>query len=478
MRLLQKAENSNTIISNSFLIFLIRFFPSFATLLVVIFFSRDISQADYGVYQNFWVQLFLLSALGMVGIPFFLLTYSASFVKNLIGKLSVLQYVYLCCWVVVVAIIFACLRVEATSISWFVPFLFFLLYVLNAVVESVLIVFRRFSYLLTINIIYTIAFLLLHYGVLQESYNLNTLFLYLLLPSVCKLLLVAYKLISSLKLINDVADVDYTIKEIRSLWFHIGVYDVIQKVFTWVDKFVISLLFSASVSAVYFNGTFDIPFLPLLLGAVSSAALLQMADLRNKDDVSSTVNIAQQTARILSAVVFPVFFFLFLYRAELFEVLLTNKYEDAVPLFAVAVWVVPLRAYNFTSILQNKHKGRIINIGAVMDLLVACILMYPLYQAFGLLGIAGSFVISSYLQGAYYLHHTSKVLKTPVVQLIPIKNWLAKLVLFGVSFAVIHYVFGLYLSSLFVLVLGSALLLVAVLITLYVEMRYTKHRYG
>ena len=478
MRLLQKAGHSNTIIGNSFLIFLIRFFPSLATLLVVIFFSRNVSQETYGSYQNFWVQLFLLSSVATLGIPAFLLTYSPAFVKQLFAALKQKYYVAILIWMIVLAAIFTLVYSRDVTIGWFVPFGFFLVYSLSAIAESMLIVFRRFSLLLWVNVLYTVLFLLIHTGVLDGSYDIQTVFLYLLCLGLLKLIVTGIRAVTFLKNVAGETDNDYTMADIRSLWMHVGIYDVMQRVFTWIDKFAISLLFASGVSAVYFNGTFDIPFLPLLLGAVSSAALMQMSGFSKKGDTEQSVAIANQTARILSAVVFPLFFFLFLFREELFTVLLTAKYAEAIPIFAVTVLVVPLRAYNFTSILQNRHKGRVINTGALMDLVLAIALMYPLYQLFELKGIAMSFVISSYVQGAYYLYHTGKVLKTPVLQLIPLTNWLIKIIVFASLFIAIHYAFSLLFTQAIVLILGSLILVITLLVAIMIELRASKKIHG
>lgn len=478
MKLLQRAENSNTVIGNSFLIFLIRFFPSLAALVVVIVFSRYTSEEVYGSYQNFWVRLYLLSALATLGIPAFLLTYTPQFTRYLFTTMRAGHYIAIMLWMIAVAASFAFLHHATAGMPVYIAFLFFLLHCLNAISETLLIVARKFSLLLWVNLLYTAAFLVLHYGVLAGAFDIETLFLYLLLPAGLKLLITGSSAVTFIKGVALPAKVEYEKADIRSLWLHIGIYDVLQRVFTWIDKFVISILFTAGVSAMYFNGTYDIPFLPLLLGAVSSAALLQLASGGRKDDNPSAILVANQTARILSAVVFPLFFFLFLFREELFHVLLTIKYADSVPIFAVTVFIVPLRAYNFTSILQNRHKGRIINIGAMLDLLIACALMYPLYQWLGLTGIALSFVISSYMQGAYYLHHTARVLNTKVYNIIPLTNWAVKMIVFGLFFIVIHYLFDSLYNDTIVLFLGSLALAVTLLVSLAIEFRVSKKQYG
>lgn len=478
MTLKTKPTNSNSMWSNSFLIFLIKFFPTLATLLVIIGFSRELPQEVYGTYQSFWVQLYLLSAVALVGIPAIVLTYSPSFIKQLIQTLRAKHYLLLSVWLLVVAFVFSYLSSKAIGIAWYIPFLFFIVYSCNAIAEAILIVYRRFSILLFINIGYAIVFLLLHLDMLNGTMTMPQLYGYLLALGGTRLLVTATKSLSHTQKIIGQQDNRYTVADIRSLWLHIGIYEVFQKTITWVDKFVIVLLFSSGVSAVYFNATYDIPFLPLIIGAVSGAALMQMATFKNNTSDASTIQVSHQTGRILSCIAFPLFFFLYLYRQELFTVVLTSKYAESIPIFAAAVWMVPLRAYSFTSILQNKHKGRIINTGALIDYIVACLLMYPLYKLMGLPGIALSFVLSTYVQSAYYVQKTAKILNTSMLRLLPVKNWIVKFLVFAIAFIAIHYITARFFTAGFVLISGILSMILLVAVSVWVEIRFLKKEYG
>lgn len=471
-------KSRDTLAGNSLLIFLIRFFPVLANVLVVIAFSRLLPQNVYGSYQNFWVQLYLLGAIATIGLPAFILTYKPDLLRALSQKLKPTHYLFIILWIIATGSVFAWLRLENASLLFYVSLGLFCTQAFNAISESLLIAFRKFGLLFAVNVVYTLAFAWCHYLVLKQEFTLQTLFNYLLLTGGVRLLILGisgYRQLTQKVVINDN---EYNLSDVRSLWMHIGFYDVLQKIFTWIDKFAISLLFTASVSAVYFNATYDIPFLPLLLGAVSGSALMQLASHVKKDDNSGAIYIANQTARILSSVVFPLFLFLFIFREELFTVVLTNKYIESVPIFAITVFIVPLRAYNFTTILQNRHKGKIINTGAVMDMLLALALMYPLYQWLGLLGIALSFVISSYIQGAYYLYHTASVLNTNIHAILPIKNWSLKLILFSLVFACAHYFATPLFSKTIVLALGVLLLVISAGVTLYIELKTTSKTNG
>ncbi len=210
---------------------------------------------------------------------------------------------------------------------------------------------------------------------------------------------------------------------------------------------------------------------------MGSALLMQMAEQTAQGD-EKLVQLVKHSGRVLSAVVFPLFFFFMLYRYELFHVVFTNKYESAIPIFLVTIMVLPLRAYNFTTILQNKHKGATINIGVLIDLLSILALMYPLYKWLGLSGVALSFVLGSYIQGGYYLYQTGKVIGKPFYKLVPLVDWAKKLIILAVLGIGIHYVLSLLFTEQIVLILGILVTIIFVVIALYPDIKSSKRFYG
>jgi O-antigen/teichoic acid export membrane protein len=233
-------------------------------------------------------------------------------------------------------------------------------------------------------------------------------------------------------------------------------------------------LLSSGISAVYFNGTQNIPFLPILMSAASSAVLLQLGNRQQEDNTNHAVLLANQTGRLLSCVVFPLFFFLLFFRYEIYDLLYKGKYMQSVPIFFVSLFMLPVRAYSFTTILQHKHKGGMINTGAIAELLLACILMYPLYQLMGLPGLALSFVISTYLQAVFYLVVTANTLRVTFFSLIPLTNWILKLIVFATVFIGIRYLFQQYLSTLISLTLGTVMCIICIFISLSIELKAIK----
>jgi O-antigen/teichoic acid export membrane protein len=474
---LPKAK-SNPLLSNSFFIFITRFFPSMANLLVVIWYSRHLPQAQYGNYQHFWIQLYVIYPLACWGIHVLIITYSPQVIRKLVGSINAMQYTMYAVWLVLLSAVFAGLQYSALGITFIVPFLFILCFSVSAILESVIIVCRNYTLLTIISILYSVAYWLIHFYILKQGFSLNALFTYLLIITALRLCIYAGMAIISLSKIKGGGDVEGRDKnKIRHLWLHLGLYDVVQILFSWIDKFIISFVLTAPLSAIYFNGSQNIPVLPLLLSAAGSAVLMQLASGRQEDEQRSMVQLMNRSGRVLSCIVFPVFFYLLFFRQELIIALFGDKYIAAIPVFALSILVLPVKAYSFTTVLQRMHKGAIINAGAIADLLLACALMYPLYRWLGLPGVALSFVISTYLQAGFYLYYSAKLLNISPLKLVPYANWCIKLIVFATVFIIIRYVGNLYFTGKIGLILGGVAMAALIVVSLLMEF-ISQKKYG
>ncbi|MFI5196968.1 MAG: lipopolysaccharide biosynthesis protein [Chitinophagales bacterium] len=462
---------SNSFFSNSFFIFIIRFFPSLANLLVMIWYSKRLAIADYGDYQHFWIQLNVIFPLACFGIHVLIVTYSPGFILNLAGKVNVKHYALYALWVIMLGVVFAAMQCYSLNIVPAIPFFFLLSYSLSFILESVLIVFRKFQSLVIINILYATAYCVIHWYVLAHGFSLQALFTYLLLITVLRFGIYCVIVIRGAKQTKASSNEAYELTNIRSLWLHLGVYDIVQILSAYIDKFIISIVLTAGLSAIYYNGSQNIPFLPLLLSAAGTAVLIQMARSDKENGDNDMIRLMNHSGRVLSSIVFPVFFFLLFFRYEFIVTIFTEKYIPAIPVFLACVLVLPVRVYSFTTVLQKMHKGAIINTGAIGELTLACILMYPLYKWIGLPGVALSFVITTYLQAIYYLYHAARLLKTSPLKLIPYVNWLIKLIVFSTLFIAIHYACGQYFSGKITLILGGGMMVVVIICSMLIELK-------
>lgn len=436
----------------------------------MIAFSRQLPEDTYGQYQGFWTSYYIITAFASAGIPAFILTYPHGYIKSMLARLQKKYITVYVLWVAALSIVFVLLQQTAGAAGW-VLFIFMFSSIGSALLESYFTVARRFATLITVNTIYAILFLWLHWQVLQEGWTLAGLFTGITILSCIKLavycILVAWD-----KKVSEDATLAYA--GVRNLWLHMWVYDLTQMLIRWLDKFIIAIVLSSHLSAIYFNGSIDIPFLPIILGAVSSAALMQMA-MRNTGDADvHALQITLQSSRLLSSLAFPLLFFFLLFANELFVVVFSAKYAASVPIFMVSVCALPIRAYSFTTVLQNRHKGAVINIGNIISIAVSCMLIYPLYMLWGLPGVALSFVLSKYVHGVYYLHHISKLLHVPIWRLLPFKNWLLKIIVFATAYMGIHYVLSLYTNMQNALICGCLFTGIVVAATIAIELKQAK----
>lgn len=467
---------NNIFVSNSFFIFITRFFPSLANLVVMILYSRQLPTDMYGNYQLFWIQMYIIYPIICFGIHTLIVTYNPNVLTNILSKLSPIHYIYYILWMLLLSCCFAALQFHAGGVSFLTSSLFILTFSVSIITESLLIVLRKYTTLSITGFLYAAAFCGIHWLSLTGTFSLQSLFSLLLIINLLRVFTYSIAILKEFK--NNTYGYHHEeldIHSIRSLWLHLGIYDIVQMFSSWIDKFAISLLLTAQLSAIYYNGAQNVPFLPLLLAAASSAVLLQLAGSTTSILAKeSTVLLVNQSGRLLSCIVFPVFCYLFIFRNELIVTLFSEKYIPAIPIFAVATLVLPVRAYSYTTLLQRMHKGNIINIGAIAELALACLLMYPLYLFMGLPGVALSFVVSTYLQAGFYLFYTGKYLSVSPLSLIPITNWVIKLIVLGSLFLAVHFWCSINYTGKFSLILGAILMLLGIGTSLLAELKWNK----
>lgn len=468
------AVKNRSLLSNSFFIFLIRFLPTVANLIVLLYYSRQLDKHNYGTYQNFWIQLNFIYPLACFGIHVLITTYSPEFVVRQLKRLRSSRYYMYGGWLLLLSAVFAFLQYREQSIGWLVPMLFMLAYTLGIIAESFLVIFRRFRALLAINGIYAVAYLAAHYFILQQKQSLSVLFIYLLVISIVRLVVSGWLVVTAMRLTPGNDDNNKTIGEIKKLWLNLAFYDILQNVSNWIDKFSVSLFLPAALSGVYYNGTQNIPFLPIILAASGNAVLMQLSKVKAEDEHASLVQLMNYTARYLGNVVYPLMFFLMFFRVEVFSVLFP-KYMDAVPLFFIMLFILPFRNFSFITVFQKLHRAELGTAGAVGDLVLATLLMYPLYRLMGLPGMALSFIISSYLQCIFYFYHMTRLLRVKAWQLVPVRNWLVKIPVFILLFKTLHYLLSSYFSAKTSLLAGLSVMGATILIALFIEMKLDKH---
>lgn len=472
---MQQPKNpTKSFTGNSLYIFAAKFFPALAFSIVWIVASKKIDPNQYGLFQNFWTQLFVLSAIGTVGFPVFILTYSPLKARSILQHLPKKSIGIYTLFIALLAAIFAILQLQNEAGIWPLASLIFILFIGLILCDSLLIVFKSYKAIISINFVYALIFCGIHFYNIEQGFDLQKLLLGILILCVARLSFCLYFISKKWRTIQGnpepLAIAEW--QKIKSLWLQLGINDVITVLFRWADKFILSLILAKELFAVYFNGSAEIPFLPILFSAVSSAAVQHWANHHIAQESNSKIPLLHFSARILSSIMFPLFFFFILFKESFLTIVFSANYTSAMWIFVCTQLVLPVRAYPFTALLQSEHRGDIINKGAIIDFVMACVLMYPLYLLMGLPGVALSFVISTYWQAAYYLMQTSKLINVSIGALVPFKLLLRKFLIYGVVTTAAFLLAQYFLHDTFsIFILGICCLLLLCFVSLWQDLK-------
>lgn len=404
-----------------------RIFPALALLLVMVGYSRMLSPEAYGQYQNVWVRYGLLSTLACLGIPT---------IAQVIGPVEMI--VGLQRNRTQIRIGFGAVLALTTGVFlyWnraYLPLpalsVFFVGWVLATVAEGLALGQRRYRLVSVVNLAASILFLVLH-GVFRASPVLlfSSLGALALLRATCLWVPMG-------RVFRKTALPEATVGSsgLRRLWRDLAFYDLIQQSGRLMDKALVGFLVVPALSAVYFNGAQEVPFLPLLLGVAGSAFLHQAADAGATDARGKAIYI-RATGHWLAAFVFPLFWFLMLERETIFDLVFGGRYAASVPVFAMATLILPLRAYPFSAMLQHFRETKWVLWGAGGELILATLLALIFYQLLGLPGIALAFVVSTLCMAVFYTWKTMQITHLQLSALLPLRAWALQ---FGASTGVL-----------------------------------------
>jgi len=458
---LQQEKSKNTLRSHSINLFSIKFFSTAASFLVVFFYSHKLGETAYGTYQTIWTQTYFFNAFAGLGLASLLFTYPPEKIVRLLRSIKPSSYLLLFLIPVACAGIFTYL-ISAKGLAAVIFFCFFLSFIFCNILEVTLMALQQFRWLPLISFLFAAAFCWLHYNAATGHYDVTLLFARIGMLLTIRLLgLLGLFFIALRKQQSAVhEDLNFDKDSVRSLWLHLYFFEASQVVLAYLDKFILSTFLDEKQFAVYFNATVSIPFLGLVFSAIANASLMRLGKEKESE---RQLLILHQLGKALSTVAFSCFFFFVIFSREIFTVVFSEKYLDAVPIFICTLFALPLRAFSFTALLQIRHKGKIINQGVLLDIAVSSLCFIPLYASLGLKGVALAFVVGTYAQAAFYLYHTGRLLNVKSWKLLPWRNWALKFISFGAGFSLLHYLLLSFLNEKIGLLLSLVIIIPVVL---------------
>ena len=406
--------------------------PVIVLFLITIIYSRSLTYNDYGTFQSVWMYINIVNVVISFGLSSVILSTNLTFFFSFVKKNKKRIGLFYLAVIISALIIFFLFSKNFNSQTKLLLIAFIIIQNIVIVAETLLIKQGGERKAFIINLFYSILFFGWHLYILFAGYSLVYLVTGISVISIVKLVVIQF-----IPVINENYELVTDDKKFAKHWSYVGVNDILGIISKWIDKIFLLYLLTPADFALFFNGSFEIPLFGLLVSVIGSVMLIEISKtISTKERV---MHLFKESFRLLSVIVFPLFFFLLFFRTELFAVIFKNKYDPSIPIFLICIFILPIRINNYVTVLQYYQHGNKIMAGSVLDICIAIILMILLYPVLGTSGIALAIVLATYCQALYYLWQSAKVLHTDILSLIPVKALFRTFILMLLLYACLYY---------------------------------------
>ncbi len=170
--------------------------------------------------------------------------------------------------------------------------------------------------------------------------------------------------------------------------------------------------------AHYTIGTYVEPIIITLRNSLSDALLPAMVN-RGVSSRDEAVLLWQRGTVMAAILLLPIGVLIERFAHTLIVTVFSSSYESAVPVMRIFLIVLIRECFDFPMALRAINKTRYFLYGDVAAIVVNLALLIVLVPRWGLIGVTGAYVISSWLQGAYLGWCTTHLYETSARHFIP-----------------------------------------------------------
>jgi O-antigen/teichoic acid export membrane protein len=403
------------------------------TLGVFWLYSLRLQKALYGNYQKIFVIIGFCSSLLALGLPLLIASLPATQLRELIRgiwKRTKKFYFILFAGIVIFVLLFLPILSLTTR---FLLLILSLTGALYSVAEIFTIKRGRNRRVFLINLVYSFVFAGIHlYFLFQAVFLLDALLAALIVPGVLRILFTGIGHRESGGGQGDETGNEGTAALYTRQWVYLSLNQGLESFSGNIDNLFLLWLLTAPFFAVYFNGSYEIPVSGILVSAAGTFISVQVNQAGAGN--AGILSLFRRVCLLLACLLFPLFFFLQANASLLFDWAFHGKYNDAVPIFLISTWILPLRIANYTVILQNKLRSEWVFQGSLLGVVAKILLCLLFYSIWGLRGVAAAMVAGTGAQIVFYLYHSAKTLETPLFSIMPFRKLLLFFILCGVLF--------------------------------------------
>jgi O-antigen/teichoic acid export membrane protein len=400
---------------------------SFAALFFVpIVNVRALSQADFGLYRQFWLLYDTVFVILVLHFPSSLLYYfpraenereKSVFLTQTLVYLSAMGLVSWIVYWVLGAVLQGEIGDAVRQYTW--PFcLFTLLMMVARVMESLLIAEKRAEaqavYIASVFAAQALTVIGLSWFTHRVDYIIWGLVAYAFVNAAFAAAYCGFRYRPSLRNWSG-----KTFREQLSYAVPLGLATIVLLAFSQTDKYVITHFLGREFFAVYTVGAMQLPFVDILRNSVMNVVFPLMAEFQKKEQAENILDLWRRATVKLSVLFFPIFIFLEISARPFITILFTKEYEAATGVFMIYLLVFLRSTVDTTSVLMVfKQNPFMLKVNAAA--FVAHVgLSVAMYKHFGVLGVPVTTVLMVWVQNGVFLWKSARLLRQSVLRVMP-----------------------------------------------------------
>ena len=212
-------------------------------------------------------------------------------------------------------------------------------------------------------------------------------------------------------------------KKLLSYSIPLGLAVIPYVIFTSAHKYFVSYYFSPEIFAIYSVGaTMELPFLMYVTDSVFSVLKPRFAMHQKEGNISTMVSVYRSSVRKLALIFFPAFMFVLIFSYEVIILLFSDKYAQAVPIFRIFLFLVPMSIFDLSIFLRSYGEtGYILKLSACRTA-IGILLFYAAARFFNITAVALSFVVVAIGTFVISLLKAGSLLKMRAKEFVPVRD--------------------------------------------------------
>ena len=208
-----------------------------------------------------------------------------------------------------------------------------------------------------------------------------------------------------------------SLKEQALYFLPLGAGGMVETLNRRVGAIFVSSFLGAEALAFFVIGSFSVPIVNTLRGAIADVIFPEILELRHAT-AADALPLWQAATVWYCILLFPVVTVFFVYSDTVVSLLFTTEYLAAAPVFSAFALLLVVYCFDFHLPLRVQNKNRYFLAGSIVALIAHTIFLYPLYQYYGLVGPVVAYLVSQFLLAAYLAVYVCRIYEVPITTLV------------------------------------------------------------